>query len=183
MWDDDEVKALLKKRSKRSREEELEAKWKHARETYNQKKEKYREMTKRNEEEIRLGLISEEDAAARLKELEYGWLKTKAKLRKLQDDLKTALTSGNSEAAEKAQTEIDDQQQSLLTMAVAMFEDSCRILHALYGDPYKIAAFDLPRYGTAKDHVTVMANVCGTPARLLYWREYIPSKMMSFTFL
>jgi hypothetical protein len=44
-------------------------------------------------------------------------------------------------------------------MAVVMFEDSCRILHALYGDPDDIPAFDLPHYGTAKDHVKVLANV------------------------
>jgi hypothetical protein len=77
LWDNQEVLALLKRRCKRSKSAERQAKRASNKEYYKRKREKDKAMLERNKVDLAAGAITEAAAKERLGKLGIGWLKWK----------------------------------------------------------------------------------------------------------
>ena len=157
LWDSEEVRKLLKKRAKKSREEILAAKRAHAKTVYDWKKAAYNDMVLQNHVDLETGRITQAEADARLAPLKYGYHCTKDKISMLQARLNEALNAGDEAGARIAEKRLSQQQQWLQQYTVSLFEDICKVLYSTYGNPGNINAWNIPKFNRAEDFPQLLA--------------------------
>jgi hypothetical protein len=153
LWHNEEVKRLLKKKSKRSRQETLVAK-----RAYTIAKNPHTtKMLEQNRRDIRVGRITEEEAAKHFEPLKLGYRVTQEKISKLRAELIAALNSNDAAKMRKMRRQISQQGERLRQYTLTLFEDIAKIIYSTYGNPTHIHELELPKFEEAKDFPRLFA--------------------------